>query len=495
MKKTDRRVVLFFPSYKFGGSVQSRTELPLSLLSIGTPLDRAGYTVRIIDQRIEPDWKAMLSEELDKNPVCVGVSSMTGPQIQCGLEASRLVRAHGCVPVVWGGIHPTLLPAQTVANEHVDIVVQGEGEETFFELVRALETGHPLTQVKGIWFKEGNETRSTGQRPPLDLNQQPPLSYHLVNLDKYLIRVFGTPHISLETSRGCPFRCGYCYNTPVYKGRWRGLTAEETLRRVRILARDYGVKGILFTDDNFFGEKSRALEILRRIREEDHDVVVSKIDAHVSQFARLSDAEMDILKAAQCKMVMMGIESGSARILDMLNKRIKIPDLLYVNRRLCGSGIRPHYFLMMGFPTETRKDLSETLALQRRLSGENPDGVPRYNIFTPYPGTPIFDIAVEHGFVPPSRLEDWVSLNYRTVNKGSVWLSERQKKTIRMLHFTTLLAQRNNFIKPYKKTPLWVRAIALLYYPVACFRVRCLFPWFPVELKMAELLGVYPKQS
>ena len=495
MKKTDRRVVLFFPSYKFGGSVQSRTELPLSLLSIGTPLDRAGYTVRIIDQRIEPDWKAMFSEELDKNPVCVGVSSMTGPQIHYGLEASRLVRSHGKTPVVWGGIHPTLLPAQTVANEHVDIVVQGEGEETFFELVRALETGHPLTQVKGIWFKEGKEARSTGQRPPLDLNQQPPLSYHLVNLDKYLIRVFGTGHISLETSRGCPFRCAYCYNTPVYKGRWRGLTAEETLRRIRILATDYGIKGILFTDDNFFGKESRALEILRRVREEDLDVVVSKIDAHVSQLARLSEEEIDVLRAAQCKMVMMGIESGSQRILNMLNKKIKMTDLLDLNRRLRGSGIRPHYFLMMGFPTETRKDLSETLALQRRLSKENPEGVPRYNIFTPYPATPIFDIAVEHGFVPPSRLEDWVSLNYRTVNKGSVWLSERQKKTIRMLHFTTLLAQRNNFIKPYKKTSLWVRAIALLYYPVACFRVRCLFPWFPIELKMAELLGVYPKQS
>jgi hypothetical protein len=150
---------------------------------------------------------------------------------------------------------------------------------------------------------------------------------------------------------------------------------------------------------------------------------------------------------------------------------------------------------MMGFPEETSEDLSETLALQQRLSKENPEGVPRYNIFTPYPGTPIFDIAVEHGFVAPSRLEDWVSFNYRTVNDSSAWLSEKQKKIIRMLHFTTLLAQPNNFIKPYKKTSLWVRIIAALYYPVACFRVRHLFPWFPVERKMAELLGVYPKQS
>ena len=121
--------------------------------------------------------------------------------------------------------------------------------------------------------------------------------------------------------------------------------------------------------------------------------------------------------------------------------------------------------------------------------------MPRYNIFTPYPGTGLFDIAIANGFIPPASLEGWVSYNYRTINAGAVWLSKKQKKIIRMLHFATLLAQPNNFIRPYKKTSLWVRLIAAAYYPIASFRVRHLFPWFPVELRMAELLGVYPKQN
>jgi hypothetical protein len=87
MKQSNRRVVLFYPSNKFGGAVQPRIELPLSLLAIGTPLDRAGYKVTIIDQRVDQRWRDTLSNELNNKPICVGVSSMTGPQIRNGLDA------------------------------------------------------------------------------------------------------------------------------------------------------------------------------------------------------------------------------------------------------------------------------------------------------------------------------------------------------------------------------------------------------------------------
>jgi hypothetical protein len=121
--------------------------------------------------------------------------------------------------------------------------------------------------------------------------------------------------------------------------------------------------------------------------------------------------------------------------------------------------------------------------------------VPRFNIFTPFPGTGLYDVCLQHGLQPPERLADWVTFNYRTVNRRAVWLSDRQKRIIRMLHFATLLAERNNFINPYKKTRLWVKLAALLYLSVARFRVRRFFYRFPLDLKMAEWLGVYPKQG
>jgi len=153
------------------------------------------------------------------------------------------------------GVHASLLPEQTLNNENIDIVVQGEEQETFLELVKALANKSNLSSVTGIWYKENGEIKNTDPRPFIDLNTQPPLSYHLVDLKKYLVKISGEGYISFETSRGCPFKCNYYYNTKVYKSTWRGLTVDETIRRIKILIKDYDIKGILFTDDNFFGIK------------------------------------------------------------------------------------------------------------------------------------------------------------------------------------------------------------------------------------------------
>ena len=490
-----KRIVLFCPSHKFGRSVQPRIELPLSLLTIATPLDRAGYNVKIIDQRIVKDWKIKLSEELKKNPICVGITSMTGPQIRHGLEASRLIRQHFDIPVVWGGIHPTLLPEQTLENENIDIVVQGEGEETFFELVQALESGDSLGKVRGIWYKENGEIKKTEPRPFIDLNDQPPLSYHLVDVKKYLVEIFGKGHLSFESSRGCPFKCNYCYNTKVFKSTWRGLTVDETIRRIKILIKDFGIKGVLFSDDNFFGDKERSMRILKRIKEEKLGILCSKIDGHISVLSKLTDSELRLIRESGCGMLMIGVESGSPRIIEMMKKEVKIPDIIKFNMRLIDFDIMPLYFFMMGYPTETFEELSQTISLNLKLKDENKGAISRMNIYTPFPGTGLFDISIKNGLKVPKRLEDWVSFNYRTVNNNAPWLSKKTKKILRMLHCTVLLAERNSFVNPYKKTNPIVVLLAKIYHPIAKKRVENLYYKFPIEIKLAEWLGVYPKQG
>lgn len=491
-----KRIILFYPSPKFGGPIQPRIELPQSLLTIAGPLDRAGYSILIIDQRLESQWRQILSYELHhKRPICVGISAMTGPQIQHALEASRLIRRHGTTPIVWGGIHPTLMPKQTLANENVDIVVQGEGEETFFELVQAIERGAALSGVNGIWFKKDGKTSQTAPRPFIDLNKQPPLPYHLVDFSKYLVKISGRPHVSLETSRGCPFKCGYCYDTAVYKSRWRGLSVDETVRRIKLLIKDCGVKGFLFTDDNFFGDKQRALSIFKRLKEEAPGIACSKVDGHISVLDTLSDPELQLLKEGGCTRLMMGVESGSPRILKLLRKEFEICTLLKFNKRLKAYNIMPHYFFMMGVPTETKEELARTVSLFLRVSRENETAIPRLNVFTPFPGTYLYRLSVDNGLKVPEKLEDWVTFNFRTTHSTAPWLSEKRKKLIRMLHFVSALAIGGNFIVPYKKTHFIARTLAALYYPIARVRIKKLFYHFPIELKLAEWSGVYPKQS
>jgi radical SAM superfamily enzyme YgiQ (UPF0313 family) len=153
----------------------------MGLLCIASPVLRAGYDVTLIDQRIQPGWKAALQRELENQPVCVGVSTSTGPQLRYALEASRLIKETSDVPVVWGGVHSTVLPEQTLESNWVDIVVHGEGEETFLELVQTLDPGKPLDTVRGIYFKNDGRILHSGRRAMIDLAHQPPPAFELLD--------------------------------------------------------------------------------------------------------------------------------------------------------------------------------------------------------------------------------------------------------------------------------------------------------------------------
>jgi len=160
-KKFD--IILFNPAPRSGWQAQRRVELPLSLLCTATPLDRQGYRIKIIDEFDNPDWKRELRDAFTEKPICFGVTTMTGPQILHALQGCKVVREiFPDLPIVWGGIHASLLPEQTLQSPYCDIVVVGEGEATFEALVKALESGTPLVDVKGICFKDNGEIHRTG---------------------------------------------------------------------------------------------------------------------------------------------------------------------------------------------------------------------------------------------------------------------------------------------------------------------------------------------
>ena len=488
-------IVLFHPSVRVGKELQRRMGMPLGLLAVATPLYLAGYRVKIIDQGVERKWKDLLLAELQKKPICVGVSTKTGPQIKYAIDASKIVKEYGNVPVVWGGVHPSLAPEQTLENENIDIIVQGEGEETFFELVQALEKDESLSKVKGIWYKENGEIKSTQTRPFIDLNKQPPLSYHVIDVNRYLIKIFGIDHIRFSSSRGCPYRCGFCYNTVFNKRTWRALTAEKTVGEIKKVRSKYGIRGIQFTDDLFFGDIERVRKILTEIVNKKLDIIVTKLDIHGNELSKLDDDFLRLLERAGCKALVVGIESGSQRILDLINKGIKISQVIDLNRRLKGFRIIPKYSFMMGFPTETKQDIQKTISLIFELLDDNKEAMKDINIYTPYPGTELFDLSIENGLKPPERLEDWISFNWRTTNrKNTPWITKDREKLLRMLHCSSLFLEKNYFLNPIWPTNPLIVMLAKLYHPIAKKRVEKLYYKFPIEIKLVEWLHLYPKQ-
>jgi len=188
---------------------------------------------------------------IEKKPLCAGLTSITGSQIKYSLEISKFIKAHSDVPVVWGGIQPTILPEETLSNNNIDIIVMNEGETSFLELVRKLDKKESLHGVKGIRFKENDNVIQNEEREYLDLNRIPNLPYDLIDIKHYLPLFKGRRTLYMETSRGCVGKCAFCSNIVYNKRQWRAMSAETVLERIKSVYNKYGINSFYFIDDNF----------------------------------------------------------------------------------------------------------------------------------------------------------------------------------------------------------------------------------------------------
>ena len=296
-------VVLFFPIT--GVDVPGVTVfLPLSVLLPAAALEAAGFQVTVIDQRLEQRWRERLKEAAEAQPLFFGVSAMTGPQIRWGLRAAEVVRAHDPdIPLVWGGVHPSILPEQTLADDRVDIVVSGKGEQAAVDIARALANGGRRALLRT------GRVEGTHREPGCTL-RQPVLDYESMPWRRYVTPVVnGARGLAHVTSRGCPHRCAYCYNRSVNGSRWSGEPADvvvEDLARLHAL----GCTGVLVFEDNFFASPARIEEVARRLEQKGWSLKI-KADCRADYILRYDEAFLRLLKRAGFEVLFIGAESGS----------------------------------------------------------------------------------------------------------------------------------------------------------------------------------------
>ncbi len=394
-----REILLVFP----GKYRSPDPQVPLALLYLASPLQRAGYRVRLLDMRIEKfhDFKI-------GNPVFVGISCMSGLQIRYGLEFAKKVRDESpTVPIVWGGVHPTLLPEQTAANELVDVVVRGEGEMVVAKLADRLASREPLDDVAGLTYKANGGVRSNPDASVIDLDDIPAdLPYNLLQMDKYPAVKSGRIHI--QTSRGCPHRCGFCYNTIFNKRAWRGKSANRVLDEIEHVIRTFpNVKIIDPIDDNVFVDKKRVEDICngilaRGIR------VVWRANCRFDYLSTYGKDFITLLAKAGCVEMDFGGETGSNRLQKLICKDVTPEQMLQsvTNLREWAPTIEPYVSWMSGLPSETDEDLKATFDLMDLMVKANPR-TQHYGIFvyTPFPSPVLEKLPSE--FNPPKTLEDW----------------------------------------------------------------------------------------
>jgi radical SAM superfamily enzyme YgiQ (UPF0313 family) len=475
--KIQKDVLLVFP----GKYKAPDPQVPLALLHIAASLKQEGFSVRIIDMRLEDYRHVQVG-----NPFFVGISCMSGLQIKYALEFAKHVRTQNAsCPLVWGGVHPTLLPEQTAINDYVDIVVRGEGELIIKDLANALALNRPLDDVAGITYTINGTIINNPDGKIIDLDAIPvALPYELLQLEKYPSFKSGRFHI--QTSRGCPHRCGFCYNSVFNKNRWRGKSAKRVLNEIEYITKKYpNIKIIDPIDDNVFVDEYRVKEICQGLLDRKLGVQW-RANCRFDYLANYDKDFLELIAKSGCVELDFGGESGSERLQQLICKDVTADEMLRSvgNLRRWAPNIEPYVSWMSGLPGETDEDLAETFDLMDRMREVNPK-TQHYGIFvyTPFPSTVMQYLPSE--FTPPQSLEEWGRIE--VFHFDPPWHSKKQIEKLHTISAVTRLAfYPESRIKerglPYKLAYATMNNIEK-------YRWRHRNFGFPIELKIVDAVA------
>jgi anaerobic magnesium-protoporphyrin IX monomethyl ester cyclase len=396
-----RKVVFFFPSF-----ASSEATAPLGLLAVATPLLRSGYTIRLIDSTITPNYKKRVLEEVE-DAICLCISLVTGPMIRETVEIARAVKAwNPDFPIILGGWHPSLLPKQTLESDYIDIVVRGQGEEALLDIIQHLESRSAIDLIPGIGFKRDGKLIFTTERPLKPIVDSPPKAYHIADFDAYE-RVCGRRWAMYISSLACPYNCSYCTNASVYGRKWNALPAEQFVEETIDLTRRYGLELLWVVDDNFLVDLDRARLIADGLVRAGANFKWS-IQATTNLTARLSVEDLKLLHRSGLQQICHGAESGSQKVLKLMNKGFQNFDTIYETARRClEAGVRPSFNIIFAYPGEGPVERRQTIKFIMDMCRRHPGAEFWTNIFTPYPGAPVMEHAEEFGIQVPTSFEGW----------------------------------------------------------------------------------------
>lgn len=390
---------------------------PFGAMSIASVLEKEGFSVEIADFAFEEIDETIIRKKIKEEPMIIGVTAYSTPMISRAICLTRILKE--LFPesfFIWGGVHPTIFPDTTLKQMDLDAVCIGEGEYTMRDLVKCLKNGGKLQDVDGLCFKSGENIVFTGSREPIkELDSLPWYAWHLIDMRKYSAPTFLDPkrrrRICLMESRGCPYRCSYCYAYKMFGPRWRGRSVEKVLEEIKFLYSSYGIEYFnIFDDLPFGGNPKKMNEFCRGIRKISRDIIWD-CDHRVNLVNRKLITAM---KSGGCTQIYFGVESGSPRILKLLNRTgITIQNIVNAFDICFDVGVKTIAGFMVGLPTETEKDIEMSIELAKRI----PATQFRVSNYVPYAGTDLYRLAIERGFKVPENLETWAEIgDYKRVN-------------------------------------------------------------------------------
>lgn len=396
-----KKVALIWP-----GGLDVRRVLPLAYawLAANTPRDLA--ELRLFDLALGRPEPALLEKEIAAfapDVIAVSCFAMNFPQALEAVRAAR--RAAPAAVTIAGGQHPSSWPEGVLAHSEFDFVIKGEGEEAFPAFLRELSSPSPRWEsVPGLVSRnaEGLCRARTAVVEDLDSLSFP--DFRFIRFGEYLsrgYRVYADRRHSapVQTSRGCPYSCAFCCGPEISGNRLRHFSSGYVIRLIRHINAEFGVKWFNIIDDNFTMRPEKAKEFCRAASA--LDIPGLRFGTPNGVMAQHGDPELwDLMRAAGWDHFTVAPESGSARVLDLMGKKIDLGRLGETVSHMKRTGLPVCGFFILGFPGETRADLALTMEFVRKFD------LAEVFAFQPLPGSPVFRRLLAEGRVKPDFIPD-----------------------------------------------------------------------------------------
>lgn len=387
---------------------------PLGILYIASVLEMMEHEVQVFD--IDPDVSECIEQIKRFGPQMIGMSCYTNTYKKALWLNEKLRETFPKAIFVAGGVHATAKPMETMAELRPDYLVYAEGERTIAQLVSLLETGSVdgVEKINGLYYWEGGQVKGNGM-PDLidDLDSVPFPARHLLSYEPYLVppgMIRG--HVegrvtTIFTSRGCPYPCTYCASSNVQGKQIRRRSVENVVQELTDLVSRYRINGFYICDDLVTGDHDWMIEFSRQLTSSG----LGLIWACQSRVDTLDEEMLIEMKRSGCVQIDFGVESGSNKTLGTMKKATTVEAARQVFALTKKVGVRSCATFIIGFQGESEKDMQDTFNFSKEIMAD----YTAFYFLTPYPGTPIYQTAVENNWVDP-KLTNSEKFTHRQVD-------------------------------------------------------------------------------
>ncbi|MDD5687987.1 MAG: radical SAM protein [Elusimicrobia bacterium] len=364
--------------------------LPFGLMHISSYLSAQGDDNVILDYKDISEagaFNKILLRISTEKPRFVGITCMVS-EIEMVKNLCLLIRKENTFSkIIIGGPHPSSNPQHFIDfNVSFDYLVIGEGEQTFHELIKVLRANKPVDSVKGIAYIKDGILKINDPRPLIEnIDSLPFPAYDKVDMEYYCrpnvwtIRPIYISSFNLFTVRGCCYSCKFCVEYTVFGRKVRGMSPERVAEHIEYVINKYRIDAIYFMDELFTLSKERIYKIFNLLNAKSIHIIfgcqtrVNLLDSELAKF----------MKENGCLQIDFGIESGSEKMLKVMNKNTTIQRIVETGQICNKAGIRHLANMLINLPGETMEDIEMSVQLAKRMKYS----LVLWNVYLPFPGS------------------------------------------------------------------------------------------------------------